>query len=82
MAARTQEAQNKTFAGNFRVALAASGMTQEAFAREVGVTLRSVSKWANAESEPKGRQFARLCDLLGRDASWFYADHEPNGAAA
>jgi transcriptional regulator with XRE-family HTH domain len=74
---RTQDELRGTFRTNLRVALGSSPYTQEGLARELGLTLRAVQKWFGGHSEPKGRQLVRLGEALGRDPSWFFADHEP-----
>ncbi len=44
------------------------GMTQEEFAKEFGVTPRTVLNWENGHHEPKLtiRQVKRLCQLLNK----------------
>lgn len=66
------------FAARFHEALGAR--TSEDFAREFNVTLRTVQRWRSGESEPRGEQLVRLADSLGRDAGWFYTDHEKQAA--
>ncbi len=48
--------------------------TTEQFARAVGVTLRTATRWRNGESEPSGADLVRLAAWLERDPAWFYVD--------
>ena len=70
-----------TFKLRLREALAAKdNMTQEALAREMGLSLRAVQDWCGGRSEPRGRQLVALSEVLNRDAGWFFS--EPEGMAA
>jgi transcriptional regulator with XRE-family HTH domain len=67
----TRQVRTRTgFALRFHEALA--GRTSEDFARELGVTLRTVQRWRNGEGEPTAAVLIRLAVLLDRDPSWFY----------
>jgi transcriptional regulator with XRE-family HTH domain len=79
---RTQAAHRATFQRNFRVALAAAApLTQEQLARELGITLRAVSKWATGHGEPSAYQLVALGAALDRDPAWFYDDTTEEEAA-
>jgi transcriptional regulator with XRE-family HTH domain len=71
-------------AANLRVALAERGMTQEALARTINVSLSSVNGWCGGESLPRWKSLQAIARVLGRDPSWFYAEHanEPADVAA
>jgi transcriptional regulator with XRE-family HTH domain len=68
------------FSTKLREAIAEAGLTQEAVAREVDVSLRAVQFWAAGTQEPKGRQLVALARVLDRDPAWFFS--EPEGQAA
>lgn len=70
--ATRQVVQRSGFARRFHQAL--DGRTSEEFARELGVTLRTVQRWRSGEGEPRAAELIRLAELLGRDPAWFYAD--------
>jgi len=72
-------AQN-TFSVRIREALAQSGKTQEALAREVGVSLRTVQGWVSG-AEPKGQQLVRLSFALNREPGWFFSEPDEREAA-
>lgn len=57
-------------------------MTQEALARELGLSLRSVQKWATGKGEPRGRQLVALSKVLDRDPAWFFTDPDHTEVAA
>lgn len=59
------------FSLRLKQALAEKDMTQEALARELGLSLRAVQGWC-AGSEPRGRQLVAMSEVLGRDAGWFF----------
>lgn len=76
-----QDVPGKTqFSTRLREAIADAGLTQEAVAREVDVTLRAVQFWAAGKQEPKGRQLIALARVLDRDPAWFFG--EPEDVAA
>jgi transcriptional regulator with XRE-family HTH domain len=68
--ATRQVSSREGFALRFHEAL--DGRTSEAFARELGVTLRTVQRWRNGEGEPTAAVLIRLAALLERDPGWFY----------
>jgi transcriptional regulator with XRE-family HTH domain len=70
------EPQGTEFSRRLREAIADAGLTQEAVAREIDVTLRAVQFWVAGTQEPKGRQLVALGRVLDRDPSWFFPDPE------
>lgn len=74
------EPQGTEFSRRLREAIADSGLTQEAVARKIDVTLRAVQFWVAGTQEPKGRQLVALAQVLDRDPAWFY--EPPMEAAA
>jgi hypothetical protein len=65
-----------------RLAIAATGHhTQESVARECGVTLRAVQKWASGQSTPTRGRLELLARTLGRDPGWFYETDDMENAA-
>jgi transcriptional regulator with XRE-family HTH domain len=78
--ATRQVLQRAGFAAKLHEAL--GERTSEDFARELGVTLRTVQRWRSGEGEPRAAELVRLAELLGRDPAWFYADHDHPKAAA
>jgi transcriptional regulator with XRE-family HTH domain len=71
---------NDIFAVRFDEALTADGRTNEQFARDVGFTLRTITRWRAGDSAPTGASLIRLAVALGREPGWFYI--EPNGQEA
>ena len=53
------------FSTNLQYLRAKSGLTQEAFAEQLGVSRQSVSKWESGASFPEMELLLRLCDLYG-----------------
>jgi transcriptional regulator with XRE-family HTH domain len=75
--------QIKTIVGdNIRFARDESGLTQQALAQALGALAggAAVSRWERGLVLPSPTTFARLADVLGRDISWFYIDHEKEAA--
>lgn len=70
------EPQKPQFSARLREAIASAGLTQEAVAREVDVSLRAVQFWAAGTQEPKGRQLVALARVLDRDPAWFFDNEE------
>lgn len=68
----TRQVSRSGFARKLHQALADVDLTTEAFAREIGVTLRTAQRWRNGESEPSGAGLVRIALRLNRDPSWFY----------
>lgn len=57
--------------GSFSDWLAASlrhqGLSQEAAARKLGVSVRTINRWVHGHSEPRYRDLRRVEEMLGRD---------------
>lgn len=72
------------FAAKLREAQAEIGVTSEALARQIGVTLRLVQRWRAGSSEPGGENLVALAAAVDREASWFYAIEpaDPSAEAA
>ena len=75
------EPQGTEFIRRLREAISASGLTQEAVAREIDVSLRAVQFWVAGTQEPKGRQLVALGRVLGREPSWFFDEPLEEAAA-
>ena len=45
--------------------LSQQGLSQEAAARRIGVSLKTVNRWIRGETEPRFRELALICDSLG-----------------
>lgn len=69
---------------NLRTAIEAQQprLTQEALARQIDVSLRTVQGWLRGESLPRWPQLCALAVALDRDPDWFYRDHSETKAAA
>ena len=46
-------------------ALRREGMTMEAAARQLGVSVKTVSRWVSATTEPRLRDLRRIRELFG-----------------
>lgn len=53
------------------------GLSHEKLARLVGVSRPAVSAWESGASEPSGKHLLRLSQVLGKPASYFYGEEEP-----
>ena len=62
---------------NLKQALTESGMTQEALAREIGVSLRTVQGWTSGRILPRWPRLVLLAAALEKDPEWFYTPHDP-----
>lgn len=70
-------------AENIEAARKAKGLTRRALAAQVNdVDPLAIYRWERAEVMPNAANMQALADALGRDVSWFYTDHEPNGQEA
>lgn len=54
-----------TFAEWFSDVLRRQGMSQEAAARQLGVSVRTVSRWARGQTEPRLRDVGRISGVFG-----------------
>jgi transcriptional regulator with XRE-family HTH domain len=70
------------FADRLKQAQAEAGLKNEDLARVVGVSVRLLQRWRSGDGEPSGPNLAALTRALGREASWFFADHDPDRQAA
>lgn len=65
MAAREPEGRPATFADWMSTALRREGLTQEAAARQLGVSVKTVGRWVGGETEPRLRDLRRIQELFG-----------------
>jgi hypothetical protein len=56
---------NVTFAGWLAGALRREGMTMEAAARQLGVSVKTVSRWVGGTTEPRLRDLSRIREIFG-----------------
>lgn len=83
MATRTSRADRPApLATNLKAALAERGMTQEALARRINVSLSAMTGWCNGDGLPRWKNLVALADVLGYPPSWFYEDHANSRTAA
>lgn len=57
--------QPATFAEWMATALRREGLTQEAAARQLGVSVKTVSRWVGGATEPRMRDLRRIQDVFG-----------------
>jgi DNA-binding XRE family transcriptional regulator len=57
--------QAETFAEWMSSALRREGLTQEAAARQLGVSVKTVSRWVGGATEPRMRDLRRIQELFG-----------------
>lgn len=78
----TEAGLRETVARNIRRAQADSGMTNQELAREVNdVNIRLLQKWRSGAVLQSSLNLVRLAEVLRREVSWFYEDHEDPVAA-
>jgi DNA-binding XRE family transcriptional regulator len=63
--ARDEGAAPATFADWMADALRREGLTQEAAARQLGVSVKTVGRWIGGETEPRLRDLRRIQDVFG-----------------
>jgi Helix-turn-helix len=60
-----QPGQPATFAEWMSIALRRQGLTQEAAARQLGVSVKTVSRWVGGATEPRMRDLRRIQEVFG-----------------
>jgi DNA-binding XRE family transcriptional regulator len=60
-----QPGQPATFAEWMSTALRRQGLTQEAAARQLGVSVKTVSRWVGGATEPRMRDLRRIQEVFG-----------------
>ena len=60
-----QPGQPASFAEWMSVALRREGLTQEAAARQLGVSVKTVSRWVGGTTEPRMRDLRRIQEVFG-----------------
>ena len=58
--------QPDTFAEWMSTALRREGLTQEAAARQLGVSVKTVSRWVGGATEPRMRDLRRIQEVFGQ----------------
>jgi DNA-binding XRE family transcriptional regulator len=64
-AAKDAGGRPATFADWMSTALRREGLTQEAAARQLGVSVKTVGRWVGGETEPRLRDLRRIQELFG-----------------
>jgi hypothetical protein len=64
-AAKDAEGRPATFADWMSSTLRREGLTQEAAARQLGVSVKTVGRWVGGETEPRLRDLRRIQELFG-----------------
>ncbi len=64
-AVKPGEGRPATFADWMSTALRREGLTQEAAARQLGVSVKTVGRWVGGETEPRLRDLRRIQELFG-----------------
>jgi DNA-binding transcriptional regulator YiaG len=65
MSARSDESDEMAFADWMAGVLRREGMTMEAAARQLGVSVKTVSRWVGGATEPRLRDLRRIRELFG-----------------
>lgn len=60
-----QDVQPRTFAEWMSSALRREGLTQEAAARQLGVSVKTVGRWVGGATEPRMRDLRRIQEVFG-----------------
>lgn len=60
------QSQSATFAEWMAEVLRSEGLTQEAAARQLGVSVKTVGRWVGGETEPRMRDLRRLQERFGQ----------------
>lgn len=56
-------------------------MSQAELGRQAGIDPQQISKYERCVHTPNGENLSALAEVLGRDLTWFYMDHEAGIAA-
>jgi DNA-binding XRE family transcriptional regulator len=64
-AAPAEPGHSETFAAWMSSALRREGLTQEAAARQLGVSVKTVSRWVGGATEPRMRDLRRIQEVFG-----------------
>ena len=64
--------QEPDLGAKIREARALLGISQTAFARELGAGERTVQAWERNERTPREKTLRRIAGLAGRPVAWFY----------
>jgi DNA-binding transcriptional regulator YiaG len=67
-------------ASNIAAARGCKGLTQEAFARAMDASLRTVQNWEYGTTEPKYDTVTRIAAVSDMTTAWFYVDHDKAAA--
>jgi DNA-binding transcriptional regulator YiaG len=59
------QSHSETFAEWMSSALRREGLTQEAAARQLGVSVKTVSRWVGGATEPRMRDLRRIQEVFG-----------------
>jgi DNA-binding XRE family transcriptional regulator len=62
---RRDRPEHRNFAEWLSGVLKREGLSQEAAARQLGVSVKTVSRWVGGETEPRLRELRRLHDVFG-----------------
>ena len=62
---QTFPARQATFADWMSSTLRREGLTHEAAARQLGVSVKTVGRWVGGETEPRMRDLRRIQELFG-----------------
>jgi transcriptional regulator with XRE-family HTH domain len=65
MGSAVEPGQSGTFAEWMSSALRREGLTQEAAARQLGVSVKTVSRWVGGATEPRMRDLRRIQEVFG-----------------
>jgi DNA-binding XRE family transcriptional regulator len=63
--AETKNARQPSFAEWLTKAIKRQGLSQESAARAIGVSLKTVNRWARGETEPRYRELGLIWDAFG-----------------
>lgn len=71
-----------TVGENIRSARRAAGLTQRELAQRLDVADLQVSRWERGAHRPKDDTLIALAEILSREFSWFFIEHEDQEPAA